>query len=268
MQIQEKITEIAAKTAKAIELSQNYLLSTQYSDGYWWAELESNVTITSEAILLHKIWKTDKKRPLDKAATYLRQQQCPNGAWELFYGDGGDLSTTVEAYMGLRLLGIPLNDPALEKAREFILAKGGISKTRIFTKMHLALIGCYDWQGVPSIPAWIMLLPENFPFTIYEMSSWARGSTVPLLIVFDKKPVYKMGFNLDELYTEGVNNVKYELPKNNDWADVFLWLDGLFKWAEKTDLVPFRQESLKAAEKWVIERQEDTGDWGGIIPAM
>jgi len=53
---------------------------------------------------------------------------------ELFYGDGGDLSTTVEAYMGLRLLGIPANDPALEKAREFILAKGGISKTRIFTK--------------------------------------------------------------------------------------------------------------------------------------
>jgi len=75
MQIQDKITEIAAKTAKAIELSQNYLLSTQYSDGYWWAELESNVTITSEAILLHKIWKTDKNRPLDKAATYLRQQR-------------------------------------------------------------------------------------------------------------------------------------------------------------------------------------------------
>ncbi|MFM6407676.1 MAG: hypothetical protein ACKPGT_24610, partial [Microcystis sp.] len=91
----------------------------------------------------HKIWKTDKNRPLDKAATYLRRQQCPNGAWELFYGDGGDLSTTVEAYMGLRLLGIPVNDPALEKAREFILAQGGISKTRIFTKMHLALIGCY-----------------------------------------------------------------------------------------------------------------------------
>ncbi|MFM7715815.1 MAG: squalene--hopene cyclase, partial [Microcystis sp.] len=106
------------------------------------------------------------------------------------------------------------------------------------------------------------------PFTIYEMSSWARGSTVPLLIVFDKKPVYKMGFNLDELYTEGVNNVKYELPKSNNWSDVFLWLDGLFKWAEKTNLVPFRQESLQAAEKWVIERQEDTGDWGGIIPAM
>jgi squalene-hopene/tetraprenyl-beta-curcumene cyclase len=46
--------------------------------------------------------------------------------------------------------------------------------------------------------------------------------------------------------------------------NVFLWLDGLFKWAEKTNLVPFRQESLKAAEKWVIERQEDTGDWGEL----
>jgi len=63
MQIQEKITEIAAKTAKAIELSQNYLLSTQYPDGYWWAELESNVTITSEAILLPKSGKLTKIAP-------------------------------------------------------------------------------------------------------------------------------------------------------------------------------------------------------------
>jgi len=54
---------IAAKTAKAIELSQNYLLSTQYSEGYWWAELESNVTITSEAILRTKSGKLTKIVP-------------------------------------------------------------------------------------------------------------------------------------------------------------------------------------------------------------
>ena len=38
----------------------------------------------------------------------------------------------------------------------------------------------------------MMLLPEAFPFTIYELSSWARCSTVPLLIVFDRKPVYNL----------------------------------------------------------------------------
>jgi squalene-hopene/tetraprenyl-beta-curcumene cyclase len=268
MQIQDRSRKITEKTHLAIDRSQNYLLSTQYPQGYWWAELESNVTITAEAILLHKIWGTDSDRPLAKAETYLRQQQNDNGAWSLFHGDGGDLSTTIEAYMGLRLLAVPAADPALMSAKEFILSRGGISKSRIFTKMHLALIGCYDWRGVPSIPSWIMLLPDDFPFTIYEMSSWARGSTVPLLIVFDKKPVYPMGLTLDELYVEGVENVKHTLPKSNTWADIFVGLDGVFKWLENSHLVPFHQRSLDAAERWVLERQEDSGDWGGIIPAM
>lgn len=38
--------------------------------------------------------------------------------------------------------------------------------------------------------------------------------------------------------------------------------------AENLNLVPLREEGLAAAEKWVLARQEATGDWGGIIPAM
>lgn len=255
---------------RAIAASRDYLLSLQFSDGYWWAELESNVTITAETVLLHQIWRTDRTRPLHKAEAYLRSQQREHGGWELFYGDGGDLSTSVEAYMALRLLGVSATDPSLMRAKDFIVKRGGISKTRIFTKLHLALIGCYDWRGIPSIPAWIMLLPDNFPVTIYEMSSWARGSTVPLLIVFDKKPVFDLDrpINLDELYSEGIDKVKYELPRQKDWTNIFLWLDKAFKVAENWNLVPFRQASLDAAEKWILERQEATGDWGGIIPAM
>ncbi|PSB24273.1 squalene--hopene cyclase [Stenomitos frigidus] len=254
----------------AIARSQHYLLSLQDPDGYWWAELESNVTITAEVVLLHKLWGTDKTRPLHKIEAYLRSQQREQGGWELFYGDGGELSTSVEAYMALRLLGVSATDPALQKARSFILKRGGISKTRIFTKFHLGLIGCYDWRGLPSIPSWVMLLPDAFPVNIYELSSWARGSTVPLLIVFDRKPVYvtEPAINLDELYVEGRSNVRFELPRQGDWTDLFVYLDSAFKLAENLNLVPFRQEGIDAAEKWVLERQEVTGDWGGIIPAM
>jgi squalene-hopene/tetraprenyl-beta-curcumene cyclase len=254
----------------AIAASQKHLLSIQNPGGYWWAELESNVTITSEAVLLHKIWGTDKTRPLYKVENYLRSQQREHGGWELFYGDGGDLNTTVEAYMALRLLGVAATDPALLKAKSLILAKGGISKTRIFTKLHLALIGCYNWRGLPSLPPWVMLLPDNFFFNIYELSSWARSSTVPLLIVFDQKPVFKIDqpINLDELYAEGVENVVWQLPKNGDWSDIFNILDDGFKLAESLNFVPFRNEGIKTAEKWILERQEVTGDWGGIIPAM
>lgn len=277
MQTQDRVTgdgntedSFHVHFSKAITASQKYLLSTQHQQGYWWAELESNVTITAEVVLLHKIWGTDCDRPLHKVETYLRSQQRQHGGWELFYGDGGEISTSVEAYMALRLLGVPASDPALLLAKDFILKRGGISKTRIFTKMHLALIGCYDWRGVPSIPPWIMLFPENFPFTIYELSSWARSSTVPLLIVFDRKPVFvtEPAITLDELYAEGIENAQYELPMRGDWTDAFVWLDRLFKLTETLNLVPFRQAGLDAAEKWLLQRQEVTGDWGGIIPAM
>lgn len=267
MQIQDRAT--ASRVESAIAASQTYLLSIQNPAGYWWAELESNVTMTAEVVLLHKIWGTDRTRPLHKAEAYLRSQQREHGGWELFYGDGGNLSNSVEAYMALKLLGVPETDSAMVRARAFILDRGGISRTRIFTKLHLALIGCYGWQGIPSIPPSVMLLPPAFPVNIYELSSWARGSTVPLLIVFDRKPVFKtnLAITLDELYVEG-SDIKFELPRSSDWSSVFNVLDDAFKLAESFNLVPFREEGINAAEQWILERQEATGDWGGIIPAM
>ncbi|MBG0743920.1 MAG: squalene--hopene cyclase [Cylindrospermopsis raciborskii KL1] len=268
MQTQPRIN--IKEITQAIAASQEHLLSIQRPEGYWWGELESNVTITVEVLLLHKIWGTHQNRALYKIENYLRCQQREHGGWELYYGDGGDLSTSVEAYMGLRLLGVPATDAALVKAKSWILKKGGISKTRIFTKLHLALIGCYNWRGLPSLPPWVMLLPDYFPFNIYELSSWARSSTVPLLIVFNRKPVFDIDspISLDELYAEGIDNAQWSLPKNNDWSDIFTLLDDGLKLAESLNLVPLQDQGIKAAEKWILERQESTGDWGGIIPAM
>lgn len=256
---------------KAISASQQHLLQRQFPEGYWWAELESNVTITSEVVLLHQIWGTNLSYPCHKVETYLRQQQRDHGGWELCSADGGELSVSVEAYMALRILGVLPTDPALLKAKAFILSRGGISKTRIFTKLHLALIGCYDWKGLPSLPAWLMLLPNIPPFNlVYELSSWARESTVPLFIVMDKKPVFNLAspITLDELYVESHSRAVFELPRKGDWADLFVELDGVFKLAEQFNFVPFREEGLKAAERWILDHQEPTGDWGGIIPPM
>lgn len=72
------------KLNQVIDRSQGYLLSLQAASGYWWAELESNVTMASETVLLHKIWGTDATRPLHKVENYLRRQQRDHGGWELF----------------------------------------------------------------------------------------------------------------------------------------------------------------------------------------
>ena len=245
------------------------LFRRQHPDGYWWAELQSNVSITAEVLLLHQVWGRFDRVPAEHAKNYFRREQCGHGGWELAYGDGGELSVSVEAYMALRMLGVPGDDPALVRARSFILARGGISKTRIFTKLHLALVGAYGWAGLPSLPPALMMLCERFPFSIYELSSWARGSTVPLIALFDAKPVYGPVLDLDELYAEGAENARFAVPQGNGpFERCFTLLDGVLKFGERIGVVPFREAGIRRAERWTVMRQEATGDWGGIIPAM
>jgi squalene-hopene/tetraprenyl-beta-curcumene cyclase len=253
----------------AIERAIDALFRLQDPAGYWWAELESNVSITAEVLLLHHVWGAFERVPRAAAERYFREQQRDHGGWELAYGDGGELSVTIEAYLALRLLGVEPGDDALRRARDFVIARGGITHARIFTKMHLALVGAYEWAGLPSLPPWLMVLPDRGPLSIYDLSSWARGSTVPLILLFDRKPVYGPPLSLDELYAEGRLAARFELPRGNDAFERFFnGVDRILKWSERTGLVPFRERGLRLAEAWTVERQEHTGDWGGIIPAM
>jgi len=254
----------------AIARASDALFRLQDPSGFWWAELQSNVTITAEVVLLHHVWGTFDRIPRDAAEAYLRGEQRAHGGWELAYGDGGELSVTIEAYMALRLLGVSADDPALRRARDYVLARGGITRSRIFTKMHLALLGAYDWAGLPSLPPALMVLPDDGIFSIYDLSSWARGSTVPLILLFDRKPVYGPTLNLDELYVEGGRaHARMALPPGKDLVEhLFNGVDAALKLGERAGVIPFRERGLRLAEKWTVERQEETGDWGGIIPAM
>jgi len=125
-------------------------------------------------------------------AEYLLNKQSPNGSWPLYHGDEGDLSISVEAYFALKLLGEDPDSEPLRKARTFILEKGGIESARVFTKIWLALFAQYDWTKIPSMPVELILLPSHFYFSIYEFSSWARGTAVPLSIVLCIRPAHRL----------------------------------------------------------------------------
>lgn len=273
---------VQRQLSEALRSGQAYLLEQQYPEGFWWAELEANVTLTAELIMLHRLLihcdpanrhsnGKDREAQIQQMARYLLREQREHGGWELYFGDGGEISTTTEAYFALRLAGYAADDERLKQARQFILARGGLTKTRVFTKLHLALFGAYPWKGLPTLPPWFMFLPNWFPFNIYTMASWARSSTVPLLVVIDARPVYDLGVYAEELFVEGHQQRADTGLKNNDGTLVgqfFLLADKTLKMLDRLGLVPLRRAGVAAAERWVIERQDTPGDWAGIVPAM
>ena len=174
---------------EAARKTQAYYLEEQRPDGYWWYQLESNVTITAEYLMLLRFAGIEDRAKERKIANYIMNHQRQDGTWAIHFGGKGDLSTTVEAYFALKLMGFSPDEPPLRKAREFILENGGLEESRVFTKIFLALFGQFDWRRIPCTPPEILLLPRWVPFNIYNLSAWARATVVPLSLVTDHKPV-------------------------------------------------------------------------------
>ncbi len=256
-----------------IERSRDFFFREQLPQGYWWAELESNVTITAEYIMLFHFLGMVKKERERKMANYLLSKQTKEGFWTIYYGGPGDISTTVEAYFALKLAGYAADHPAMAKARAFILKKGGVLKCRVFTKIFLALFGEFSWYGIPSMPIESILLPNWAYFNMYEFSSWSRATIIPLSIVMSERPVRKLPpwARVQEIYLRPPRPTDYTFTKEHGiltWKNIFIGIDHMLKIYEGNPIRPFKKKAMAVAEKWVLDHQEPTGDWGGIQPVM
>ena len=101
--IEAKPTAQPIEVGSAIDRAVEWLLSLQDGAGYWWAELESNVTITAEHIFLKHILGISDAREAKKAATYILSQERDDGTWGNWFDGPAELSTTIEAYVALKL---------------------------------------------------------------------------------------------------------------------------------------------------------------------
>ena len=256
----------------SIGRAQEYLLGLQHPEGYWLGELEADSTLTSEYIMLrHFLRRVDRDRER-KAANYLKAKQLPDGGWDLFPGGASDFSATVKAYFALKLMGYAPDDAFMRRARENIVAKGGVTKANVFTKIALALFGQYDWRGVPSMPVEIILFPRWFYFNLTEVSYWSRTVIVPLLILMDLKPVCRIpaAASIDELYVPSRAAADLRFPRSErlfTWKNFFITLDRLLHGLERWIPRPLRARARQQALTWVLTRM-GPGGLGGIYPAM
>ena len=260
-----------AELRRTIERAQQWLLDEQDASGFWWGELESNASITAEYLLLTHHLGIGDRELWDGIARYLRAQQREAGFWSQYLDGPGDISTSVEAYFALKLAGDEPDAPHMQRAREWIIAQGGIASARVFTKIWLALFGQYDWERLPAMPAWLNLLPSWFPINLYEFASWARATIVGITVIMALRPTASLpaGAAVPELWARPGDRARFAVPatrKRLSWEGAFMAIDSALRFLDRNHIRPFERRALAQAERWLLDRQEADGCWGGIQP--
>ena len=251
-----------------------HLLSRQSGEGFWWADLTADTTLESDYVLLelwlnppqNGVWDPPSKARIAKAARSILARQLPDGGFNIYAHGPSEISATIKAYTALKLSGLTYDDPDLARARERILALGGLQTANSYVKINLSLFGLYPREHAPSIPPEMMLLGN----AIYEMSSWTRAIVVPLSVLRSsnvQRPV-PAGFTLDELFVPGV-----PLTFSNDegfysWRNFFLKADRILKLWDRFCPRAIRTRAIRRAEQWVVDHSRYSGGLGAIYPSM
>jgi squalene-hopene/tetraprenyl-beta-curcumene cyclase len=264
--------DFAKRLGRAVSLGSGYLLSLQEKEGYWCGELEADTTLESDYIFyLHLLGRAEPNR-VRKLANYIRPRQLSDGGWNIYIGGPAELNATVKAWVALRLAGDAADAPHMVRAAERVRQLGGLERTNSFTRFYLALAGVIGWDMVPAILPELMLLPSWFPINLYEASSWTRGIVVPLMILWARKPAWRLPIDLgiETLWQNASHrHVAFAWRWNVfSWRDLFLGVDGVLKLMERVPWKLLRPRALAAAEEWMLEHIERSEGLAAIYPAM
>ncbi|WP_137811981.1 squalene--hopene cyclase [Gandjariella thermophila] len=257
------VESLAERARSATQLAAKHLLSLQSDAGWWKGELETNVTMDAEDLMLRRFLGILDADTLADAARWIRSQQRDDGTWTNFLGGPADLSTTVEAYTALRMAGDAADTEHMRRAREYILDSGGLEATRVFTRIWLALFGEWSWDDLPVLPPEMIFLPSWFPLNVYDWACWARQTVVPLTIVSALRPRRELGVSVAELRT---GRPAPPMASPLTWDGAFQRLDRVLHRYERAPVRGLRRLAVRRAERWIVERQEADGCWGGIQP--
>ena len=120
------------KIDAAIDAGTRRLLELQRPDGIWVGELESNVTMTAQHLFWHHALGLRTPDLDRRIANELMARMRDDGTWSIWFEGPPDLSTSVEAYVALRMTGVDPGprDPARSAAARSLSPSAGCASGR------------------------------------------------------------------------------------------------------------------------------------------
>jgi squalene/oxidosqualene cyclase-like protein len=222
-----------------------HLSQTQAETGAWRGDYGGPMFLVP--MYLGSCYGTGITVPADTLADmlrYLRNTQNADGGWGLHIESHSYLFTSTIIYTAMRLYDVPASDPAMERARAFILKSGGPLAAASWGKFFLALLNVYDYRGINPVPPELWLLPTALPIHPSRLWCHARMVYLPMSYLYGARVQMPESARVREIRAE-----LYTQPYESiDWAS------GQNQVAESDDYTPI-SEPMKLANQALLAHE-------------
>ncbi|MCC7474904.1 MAG: hypothetical protein IT425_05880 [Pirellulales bacterium] len=144
-------TELAGLVRHAIARARQFMLSEQRADGSWQGDQAADASVPSLLIVWQTFVGKDPTDLLQHTERRILELQLAGGGWARHPHAGADLSTSVLAYLALKLVGADPTSEPLARARRAIRRLGGADRVDATTRYLLALFGQIDYEHCPPV---------------------------------------------------------------------------------------------------------------------
>jgi len=189
----------------AIDRASAHLRGLQGEDGHWNFTYFMGDSYASQYFLTDALLKPDTKLDPKELQATLQASQRPDGTWSKLPDpsiDQGDLDATIVNYYALKASGLSTELPSMRRARQAILARGGVEESKPDTKLLLAMFGAAKWGDVGAIP--YALIDRDSMFNVYQFAQWVPSNFIPVAYLRNVEYAKDLGnsFRLNELYKD------------------------------------------------------------------
>ena len=198
------VSPTPAASSDSYQRAVQHLLSQQKPDGGWEGEMVWNSMILSQYIIVQKA--VGRTIPQDSARQMIRHYEVtrtPDGVWGMHGESEGYVFFTALAYVALRILGVPKDDPLVATARAWLHRQpDGVLAIPTWGKLWLSMCDLYSYEGVNPFPPELFILPEWLPIQPVHFYCHTRYIYMALAYLYGKRFVLDLGPLRDELRAE------------------------------------------------------------------
>ena len=251
----------------------------QSEDGHWAGEYGGPMFLLPGLIIGMYVTKTPipEEWKIEIARYLWNRADKQDGGWGIHIEGHSTVFGTALNYTVLRILGVSADHPMMIKARATLHKLGGATGIPSWGKLWLAILNCYEWEGLNPVPPELWLLPDWLPIHPWRWWIHTRMVYIPMGYLYGKKFKAELDPLIEslrqELYVQPYESIRWSSQRNNiaeadnycPHTTVLEMLMGVLATYESCNIPPIRRAGIKKAYELLCYEDENTG-YQGIGP--